>query len=93
MKITRDSRIEQTDQCILAEVDEDLVLLSLTDGRFYSLKETGRRTWELLEQNPVVNDLVKALMAEFDVDDATCTEDVIALLGDLAEREFVSVST
>ncbi len=92
MTITSDSRIERTDQCILAETDEGLVLLSLSDGRFYSLQDTGRRIWELLEHNPLVAELVSALQEEFEIDHATCTSEVIDLLSALKRRNFVRMN-
>jgi hypothetical protein len=92
MTITSDSRIERTDQCMLAETDEGLMLLSLSDGKFYSLQNTGRRIWELLEHKSFVADLVSALREEFEIDDATCTSEVIELLSALKKRGFVRIS-
>ncbi|MEL7444631.1 MAG: PqqD family protein [Pseudomonadota bacterium] len=91
MAIALDSKIAKTDQCILAEADDDLVLLSLADGRFYALKETGRRAWELLDEHSTLSTLVSAMQLEFEIDNETCARELTDLLMSLKEREFITV--
>ncbi|WP_158611011.1 PqqD family protein [Aurantiacibacter spongiae] len=91
MDLRNDSTIRKTDNFVETVVDDELVLLHIVNGKFYSLKETGRRAWELLDDVDRFDRLVAAMQDEYDVAEATCREQLEHLLGDLHERTLVSV--
>jgi hypothetical protein len=47
--------------------------------------------WRLLTVPRPVNELVDAVLAEFEVDRERCERDVVALLQEMAERGLVEV--
>lgn len=66
---------------VQAEVDGERVLLAPSSLGYFGLNAVGAHVWDLLEQGPQgVSDLVSALVAEYDVDDATCHADVTQFL-------------
>ncbi len=54
-----------------------------------TLTETGALLWRKLETGAEEDDLVKALMDEYDVDEATAREDVKSFLKDTIEKNMV----
>lgn len=82
------SRYRPSDQVIFRSVGDDLVLLDFSRGLYYALDPVGARIWELL-QGCTVEEIVAAIVGEYDVDAATAEADVRRLIAELAERELV----
>lgn len=54
-----------------------------------TLNETGEFLWEILTEEKTEDELVKALLAEYDVDEETAKKDVHAFLDTLSEKGFL----
>lgn len=79
------------------DVDGEVVLLQVVTGEYFGLDPIGSRVWVLMqpdgEQGTSLTDLLPRVIAEFDVDPATATADVTALLEQLtAQQLLVAVS-
>ena len=83
------------DGFILREVaGENVVLPSGGDldlNMMITLNDTGKFLWQLLEQNRTEADLVSALLAEYDVDEATAAAAVTGFIATLNENKFLTV--
>ena len=53
------------------------------------LNETGEFLWEILTEEKTEDELVKALLAEYDIDEETAKKDVHAFLDTLSEKGFL----
>lgn len=71
---------------ITAEVDGDVVMMSVEKGEYYGLDAIGSRIWALFEQPTSLNDAVDVLLGEFEVDRATCEQDVISFVEQLLDK-------
>lgn len=91
MTIENESKITKTDDCVETVVDEELVLMNVVSGVFYSLKDTGKRAWELLDDRHSFGALVGAMCSEYDVAEDVCRTELTALIGELQERNLVKV--
>jgi len=89
--IANETTITKTDDCVETVVDDELVLMNVVNGLFYSLKDTGRRAWELLAEKDSFGALVDAMCSEYDVADELCRTDLTKLLTDLDERTLVKL--
>lgn len=87
--INVDSRICRSADHIVAEVDDEVVLMHTVSGKFFNLTDTGRRVWDLLHENILVSSLVDRLQSEFDVGRDQCETDVIDLLSKLQHRALI----
>ena len=63
--------------------------VSVCDELTLSLNETGAVLWKTLEKGATKEQLVKALLAEYDVDEATAEKDVSAFIEKLQEAKLV----
>lgn len=89
MLIELDSIVRRNDELLTAEVDGELVMMSIASGRYFGLDDTGRRIWELLVGPVSVAALCEQLVQEYAVDTATCERDVLALLRKMAEHGMI----
>ena len=85
------SVVRQSEEQVSAEVDGEVVMMSVEQGNYYGLDEVGSRIWELVETPSTVTEVCDALVAEFDVDRATCEGDVIRFLQEMADQGLVAV--
>ena len=55
-----------------------------------TLNETGSFLWERLTEGAEEEDLVKALLAEYDVDEVRARKSVAAFIANLKEHDFLA---
>jgi hypothetical protein len=67
-------------EVIAKRLGEAAVLIHLLSNRIYELNETGTRVWELLCEGFCVEDIVRQLVDEFEVDDVRAADEVEGLL-------------
>jgi len=76
---------------VSAEVDGELVGLSVEKGVCYGLNAVGTRIWALLETPRSLGDLCAQLTDAFDVEPERCEREVVALLAELRSEGLVTV--
>ena len=95
MTIGATSRLRRTTGGFVDVVlDDDLIFMDVEKSRFYSLKGTGRRTWEGIGEDGAwvtVGALTAALCAEFEVDEDACLRDVVVLLEELEAAGLIEL--
>ena len=91
MMVTESSQLLRSADVIGAELQDSIVLLQMKTWSYLALNESGIQAWRLLEQQRSLSSLTAALMAEFDVDEATCRGDTQAFVEDLAAKGFLRV--
>jgi Coenzyme PQQ synthesis protein D (PqqD) len=82
------------DQCLLSPAPEavscelagETVILDMPSGRYFALDAVGGRIWALIETPSTVESVCRRIEEEYDVDPATCREDVARLLNQLLEH-------
>ncbi len=72
-------------------IGDDVAILGLDRAEYYGLNPTGARIWELLQKPTRVRDIHAAIVEEFEVDEDTAREDLLALLGQLREAGLIEV--
>ena len=83
------SRVTRTDGVIEAEIDNEIVALSIERGTCYGMNAVASRIWHVL-QNPItVDEICKTLIAEYAVDRSVCEQQVLDLLEDLRAEGLI----
>ena len=75
------------------DMDGEMVMMSIEQGRYFGLNQTSTRIWALLAQPVVIGDLCDKLMAEFSVPQKQCEQEVVAYLENLLTRGLLQVVT
>lgn len=84
--------VMQRSRGILGSPQEStMLLLNVQAGRYHELNEVASRIWELLAQPIDDDEIVATLLAEYDVTDADCRDQVSAFLRGLTERGMLEV--
>jgi hypothetical protein len=88
--LTVDTVVGRNDGFIEAEIDNEIVALSIENGTCYGLNRTGSRVWNLLARPIRVGDICATLFAEYKVDPNVCETDVLDLLEELRAEGLIA---
>jgi hypothetical protein len=89
--VTLASRIRVSPEVMLQEVGGESVLLDLASENYFGLNTVGTRIWRLLDQDADVRRAYDTMLTEYDVPATQLEQEMIALLGQLAEAGLVTV--
>ena len=76
-KYTRNSRT------ISGRLHDELVMMDLEQGKYFSLNPVATRIWDLLEKEKTLDELCALLTEEFDVESNQCMDEVRELLEEM----------
>jgi hypothetical protein len=82
--------VARKDGFIEAEIDNEIVALSIESGTCYGLNRTGSRVWNLLARPIRVGDICATLLAEYRVDPKVCETEVLDLLEELRAEGLIA---
>jgi Coenzyme PQQ synthesis protein D (PqqD) len=77
---------------IEAEIDNEIVALKIEQGTCYGLNPVGSRIWSLLAAPIRVSDICITLLAEYQVEAATCERQVLDLLEELRAEGLIDTA-
>jgi hypothetical protein len=84
-----DSIIQRNPEMVSADMDGEVVMMSIEDSAYYGLNAVGSDLWEALESPVSITSLCQRVIKNFDIDAKSCELDVMELLTDLRERKLV----
>ena len=82
--------VARTDGFIEAEVDGEVVVLSIERGTCYGLNRVGSRIWSLISRPSPVHDLCTTLLREYKVEPDVCEREVLDLLEELRGEGLIA---
>ena len=81
--MTPTSHFQIPSQVHARRFDDELVVLHLGVGAYFSLDPVGSTIWDQLTTGKTPEETIATLLAEYDVDEATARADVLRLAEDL----------
>ena len=78
-----DTIVTASEGVIYTTLDNEVVLMHVSDGRYYGLNEVGTSLWGHIKEPVTVAKICKAIESEFEVESDVCLRDVLALLKEL----------
>ena len=73
------------------DLGDEVVILNLATGIYFSMAGVGRRFWELVTAGVTARDeLLRRMAAEYEVDAAELKRDLDSLVNDLAAEGLIS---
>src|SRR6476469_1972466 len=90
-QMSADCVVERSPDVIAAEVDQDLVMVSIENGFYYGTSNVGREIWEAIEQPKKVSELINELTANYNVERNVCEEQTLSFLEQLFAENLVKV--
>lgn len=89
MMIQLGTSIARNESILFSDLDDELLMMSIDNGEYYSVDAIGARIWSLLEEPTPVATLCNMLTNEFEVALATCQEDVLSFLNEMADLDVI----
>lgn len=90
--ITEQSTVVVASGLTAADLGEEAVVLDPQSGRYYGLNELGARIFELARKPRSVDQIMQALLQEYDVGADTLKADLLAFLDDMEQRQLIEAS-
>ena len=87
--IEQHTLISRNQNPVTADMDGELVMMSIERGNYYGLGEVGSEIWRLLVTPHRVSELCHILQKEYEVDGKTCTADVTTFLEQLHSEGLI----
>jgi hypothetical protein len=84
--------ISRSPSVVTAEVDGEIVMMSIEQGRYFGLDDIGSDIWKRIEPPCSFATLVDGLAADYEADRATIAADVQSLLGRMMEQDVVRLA-
>jgi len=78
-------------ETISGQIDEELVMVDIERGSYFSLNSVATRIWELLETPLTIEGLCEKLMEEYEVSSEQCRIEVEKHLTKMQELGLVQI--
>jgi hypothetical protein len=91
MKSMHKSVVRKLD-LITASIDSDLVMMDVDQDQYFGITGVGARIWDLMAEPISVEELVKIILTEYDVDEHVCRLDIESFVDDLLKFNLVSLA-
>lgn len=82
--------VARADGFVEAEVDGEIVVLSIERGTCYGLNRVGSRIWSLMSRPSPIHDLCATLLREYKVEPDVCEREVLDLLEELRAEGLIA---
>lgn len=76
-------------EVISGKLEEQLVMMDIEKGKYFSMNPVATRVWELLEKPSSVGKVCERLLEEFDVDTERCNKEVQELMEKMQDLGLV----
>jgi hypothetical protein len=90
--VTTSHRVSVPPTVLFRELEGEAVVLNLETESYYGLDDVGTRVWRVLAERGTVGGALEALEAEYEVEPGRLRQDVLALVGRLADHGLVELS-
>lgn len=91
-KLLLSTVVVKKSELLESSVDDETILLSISNSKYYGLDPVAGRIWSLLEEKISIDDIIKVLMIEYDVTRKDCEKDVISFVNSLADEKLIDIT-
>ena len=96
LSTTLDTICAPSDDVVAREIEGEIVIVPLAagigdaDDELYTLNDTGRAVWQLLDGKRTLREVVASLTEEFEASEAELEADVLGFAGELVQRGILT---
>lgn len=83
------TKYSRNSKTISGRLHDELVMMDLEQGKYFSLNPVATRIWDLLEKPMEAAEICSVLMDEYDVSSGQCLIEVEELLGEMGKMGLV----
>ncbi len=89
--LTLNTIIQRVPDVIAAEMDQDLIMVSVANGCYYGVSDVAREIWDAIERPQKISDLIGSLAATYKVDSSSFEEQTLLFLESLRAEGLLQV--
>ena len=82
-------QLQVADDVLFQTVADEAVLLNISDSHYYGLDDVATRMWQLLVEHGEVDAVIRQMLAEYEIDEATLRHDFAALVAEMEQRGLI----
>lgn len=72
-------------------VEGEAIIFTPEDSMIHSLNEVGTRIWELLEEEKTIEEIVKVICHEYEVEEKEAEKDILEFIKILQHKQIVEI--
>jgi len=84
--------ISRNPEQLFSEIDNEVVMLNIQSGEYYSLNSIGSAIWKMLSIPSTFEALIKSLMEDYNVDRVTCENDTNEFIEESVSLGIIRIS-
>lgn len=82
-------KFQRNNKTISGRLQDELVMMDIEKGKYFSLNPVATRIWDLLEKPLALDELCGLLMDEYEVEEEQCRSEVEELLTEMVKLGIV----
>jgi len=82
-------KYKRNENTVSGRLHDELVMMDIDRGKYYSLNNVSTRLWDLLEEWKSIDELCAVLTDEYDVKPEQCREEVSQILEEMQQLNLV----
>jgi len=87
------SRLVPSATVVSGPLGDELILLNLEDGAYFSLSAVAALAWADFDGRRSIRDIAQLIVREFETDEETATRDLLELSSELLSAGLVQIVT
>lgn len=87
------NEITVSPQVLFQELDNESIMLNLRDDAYYRLDDVGTRLWQLLSEIGEIEQVVRQMLIEYQVEEARLRQDLANLLAQMANAGVITLAS
>ena len=91
MKLTNETILQRNPEIISSKIDDEVVMMSIEEGKYFGLDPIGSIIWELLETPQSLAEIIPHLQKNFDVSQEQCQEDCSKFVLDMLNKNTLII--
>ena len=72
------------------QLDDGVVMLNMSQGRYYSANEMGALIWDILAEPVTEMEITNELLKEYEIEEKVCREKICDFLSKLSASDLIS---
>ena len=85
-------RYERNKKTISGRLHDEIIMMDMEQGKYFSLNSTATAIWELLDKPLSAEELCDRLAEEYEVEKEKCIEDVNAILTEMKNLGLIKLT-
>ena len=89
MSTSTNKKLSRNIEIITNEIDDEILMMSIEDGKYYGLNAVGSEIWKMLDEPKSIEEIIPALMEIFEIDDETCRKESLDFIESMIKNNII----